>query len=80
MKGFLYSQEVIVKEHNYQDEWLILLMKSDMYWSFLREIDASISGKMGKLMLLRERWKRLVFHQWRKWGKIGVSAMGIIVF
>jgi len=31
MKGFLYSQEIIVKEHNYQDEWLILSMESDMY-------------------------------------------------
>lgn len=40
MKGFLYSQEVIVKERNYQDELLILSMESDMYWSFLRGIDA----------------------------------------
>ena len=80
MKGFLYSREVIVKEHNYKDEWPIPSMKSDMYQSFLRESNASISGKMGKLMLRRERWKRLMFHQWIKWGKIGVSAMGIMVF
>jgi len=43
-----------VKESNYQDEWLVPLMKSDMF----HRKNSSLSGtEMGKLVLFRKNEK-----------------------